>query len=224
MTRLIDELLDTSRISQGKVSLRTECLDLVTLVRQAVAAHRFALEQNGLSLEHWNCLIRRLRFLPTPSGYPQVIGNLLHNAAKFTDAGGQVTVGLRLPINDHRQAIVRGVGYRKTGMEPGNDRYGVRGIYSGPEHLQAAAEDGLGLGLAAVTGPGRTPRYGTVEAHSDGLGRELDVFLDAALSILGWNSPRPTKIRLALIKDRTLADGAYYRRQSGGGSFSEHAC
>jgi PAS domain S-box-containing protein len=89
--RLLDDLLDVSRVSRSKIRLRRERLDLVSLVRDAAEDCRGLLEQARLTL---------LLDLPEepiwvegdPTRLAQVVGNLLHNSAKFTDAGGTVGV------------------------------------------------------------------------------------------------------------------------------------
>src|SRR5207253_954052 len=99
----IDDLLDMSRLSRGKILLRKERLDLVQLIGATVEDYRSILESTGLQL--------RVR-LPQdplfaygdPTRLAQVVGNVLHNANKFTDAGGTVTVELDAP--DDRQAVL----------------------------------------------------------------------------------------------------------------------
>src|SRR5439155_9933197 len=91
MARLIDDLLDMSRLSRGKILLRKERVDLVQVVRATVEDYRSLLEGTGLQLDV------RLPSGPMyvhgdPPRLAQVLGNVLHNANKFTDAGGHVLV------------------------------------------------------------------------------------------------------------------------------------
>ncbi len=86
MARLIDDLLDVSRITQGKILLRKERVDLVELVRTVLDDRREALTAGGLSME------ARLPPSPVfvdadPARIAQTVGNLLDNAEKFTDPG-----------------------------------------------------------------------------------------------------------------------------------------
>src|SRR5262249_23498381 len=94
MARLIDDLLDMSRISQGKILLRKEPLDLVDLVRATVEDYRTSLEKAGLTLDV-GIADDSLRLEGDPTRLGQVLGNVLHNASKFTDPGGCVTVRLQ---------------------------------------------------------------------------------------------------------------------------------
>ncbi len=187
MSRLIDELLDTSRISQGKVSLQTQPLDLVTLVRQAVADHRYVLEQNGLSLV-LELPDLTVQVQADAVRLSQVIGNLLHNAAKFTDVGGQVTVRLRL-CAERSQAIVE-VADTGIGMEPQT----LTTVFEPFTQAHSSAQrrgEGLGLGLALVKGLVEL-HGGAVEAHSAGLGRGSTFTLTLPLD-LSSAAPTPAK-------------------------------
>jgi len=91
LTRLVDELLDVARISQGKVVLQTQCLDLVTLVSQCIDSQRDLLAKRHQSLE--------LALPNTPlnlngdaTRLAQVVNNLLSNAIKYTPEGGAIAV------------------------------------------------------------------------------------------------------------------------------------
>jgi PAS domain S-box-containing protein len=91
--RLLDDLLDVSRITQGRIELRREPLDLTRLVRDIAEDYRGLLEAAGLTLA------LALPEAPVwvegdPTRLAQVVGNLLQNSAKFTDRGGHVSVKL----------------------------------------------------------------------------------------------------------------------------------
>jgi PAS domain S-box-containing protein len=166
MARLIDDLLDVSRISRGKVLLREEPLDLARLVRAAVEDHRPLLKTAGLELT--------VEFPEGPlplSGDPtrlaQVVGNLLHNAAKFTDAGGRVQVRLAAETDGRTATLsVRDSGIGMAAeilaqlFEP----------FSQADRSLDRSRGGLGLGLALVKGLVEL-HGGTIRAASAGLGR-----------------------------------------------------
>ncbi|HEY1067690.1 MAG TPA: HAMP domain-containing sensor histidine kinase, partial [Pirellulales bacterium] len=91
MVRLVDDLLDVSRITRGKVELRLEEIELLDAASRAVEAispliehrrHKLTVMQPG----------RSIRLLGDPTRVVQVIGNLLNNAAKYTDEGGKITL------------------------------------------------------------------------------------------------------------------------------------
>lgn len=165
LTRLVDDLLDVSRIGRGKMRLQSQRLDLVPLLRAAVEDHRSQLEAAGLTLE--------LDLPPSPvpaeadaTRLTQAVGNLLANAAKFTDAGGTVAVALRQDPSTGRTEVE----VRDTGI--GIDSALVPRLFdifvqadSGPGRNRG----GLGLGLALVRGI-VTLHGGEVRAASGGPG------------------------------------------------------
>jgi signal transduction histidine kinase/CheY-like chemotaxis protein len=96
---LLDDLLNVSRIARGKVSLHPIRLDLARLVRETVADYRSVLEGAGLTLT-LEVPPGPVWVMGDPTRLAQVIGNLLQNAGKFTDAGGQVTVRLAVEASE----------------------------------------------------------------------------------------------------------------------------
>jgi PAS domain S-box-containing protein len=104
MSRLVDDLLDVSRITRGKVSLKREPVDLARLVRETCADLRETVESSGLTLE-LDCepALPGLWVDGDRTRLAQMLTNLISNAVKFTNEGGRVTVGLR--IADRRLRI-----------------------------------------------------------------------------------------------------------------------
>ena len=95
MVRLIDDLLDVSRITSGKIQLHCEPTPLPSLVNSAVDASRAAILAKQIHL------VVELPDTPyvldvDPTRFVQVVSNLLHNATKFTNAGGTIRVAARL--------------------------------------------------------------------------------------------------------------------------------
>ncbi len=168
MTRLVDDLLDVSRISQGKILLRRERLDLIELVCHAVDDHRDGLEAGGLQLD--------LAVPEEPvwvegdrTRLSQMVGNLLHNAAKFTDPGGRVTV--ELGVDPPAAPKTAEIAVRDTGI--GMDAEMLERLFetfSQADRSLARSRGGLGLGLALVKGLADL-HGGEVEAASGGLGQ-----------------------------------------------------
>ncbi|HJX29830.1 MAG TPA: PAS domain S-box protein, partial [Thermoanaerobaculia bacterium] len=182
LTRLVDDLLDVSRISQGKILLRKERLDLVELVRSTAEDHREALTVAGLELE-LNLGSEALWVTGDPTRLSQAVGNVLHNALKFTERGGRVAVSVAA-AEDKVVVSVRddGIGIDPELLErlfepfsqvnPGLDR----------------ARGGLGLGLALVR---RLIELhgGVVEATSAGSGTGTEIRLRLPLD----SRPAPSR-------------------------------
>jgi signal transduction histidine kinase len=166
MTRLVEDLLDVSRLTRHSLELHTELLDLVEVVRTSTGDQRNAVEHAGLAL---------LLELPRESVWvqgdrvrlAQVVSNLLHNATKFTDGGGRVTVRL-VSDEDTGQAIMS---VRDTGI--GIEREALPRIFQPfkqVEKARARSLGGLGLGLAVVKGLVEL-HGGAVAAASEGAGK-----------------------------------------------------
>ncbi|MFT3916181.1 MAG: sensor histidine kinase [Anaeromyxobacteraceae bacterium] len=164
LTRLVDDLLDVSRIARGKIQLLKRPLDLAEVVRRAGEDHRAQFEDAGVSLTV------AMPASPVPlSGdevrLSQVLRNLLQNAARFTPRGGAVRLGLEL---EGDQAIVSVVD-TGAGIAPEVIDSLFEPFTQGPLG-PGRAHGGLGLGLALVKGIA-VLHGGEVEAHSAGAGR-----------------------------------------------------
>jgi signal transduction histidine kinase/DNA-binding response OmpR family regulator len=170
MTRLIDDLLDMSRLSRGKILLRKERLDLVPLVRATVGDYRSVLEATGLGLEE-HLPEGPLWTYGDPTRLAQVVGNALHNANKFTDAGGKVTVELAGEPGG-RDALIR-IRDTGVGMEP-EVLARVFEAFSQADRSLDRSRGGLGLGLALVRGLVGL-HGGEVRVASDGPGQGTEL-------------------------------------------------
>ncbi|HEX6864370.1 MAG TPA: PAS domain S-box protein, partial [Thermoanaerobaculia bacterium] len=167
LTRLVDDLLDVSRISQGKIFLRTGRLDLAALVRTAVEDHCASAADAGQTLE-LDLPDRPLWVNGDPTRLAQCVGNVLHNAVKFTEPGGRIDVTVRAEEGRTGQAVVS---VRDTGV--GVDPETLERLFEPFSQADSGIDrsrGGLGLGLALVK---RLVELhgGTVAAHSEGLGR-----------------------------------------------------
>jgi signal transduction histidine kinase len=152
MARLIDDLLDVSRIARGKISLRSQRLDLAALAREAAEDHRAEIESADLTLA--------LEMPDSPlwiSGdstrLAQVFGNLFHNARKFTGAGGVVTFSVRQTGNS---ATIK-VSDTGIGMDTELLTHAFE-CFNQAEQSLARSRGGLGLGLALTKGLARRNR------------------------------------------------------------------
>jgi two-component system CheB/CheR fusion protein len=172
LTAMVDQLLDISRITTGKTVLHREVFDLGAVVKAAAQDHRSSMDSSELELE-LSLPDEPLWVNADPMRLSQVLANLLSNAAKFSERGGKVKVGLRRRRHEAEITV------RDDGM--GMDR-GILGRLFEPfiqaERSLARTRGGLGLGLALVKSLVEA-HQGTVEARSDGpgLGSELIVRL-----------------------------------------------
>ncbi len=209
MTRLIDDLLDVSRIANGKIRLRKERCDLTSIVLSTLEDYRTVIEQSGLELIV-EIPAHSLWTAGDPTRLSQILGNLIHNAHKFTDEAGHIFVGLRAD-RDGRSAILT---VRDTGI--GMDRETLRSIFdafSQADRSLDRSRGGLGLGLALVKGLVEL-HGGTVCVSSEGLGRgtefRVQLFLDKSpepVVTKSSHSPAQGKsCRILVIEDNL--DGA----------------
>jgi PAS domain S-box-containing protein len=164
LTRLIDDLLDVTRVSRGKIVLKRNRLDLRDIVRGTTDDLRSLFTQAGVDL-HVDDASGPVWITADPTRITQVLGNLLQNAVKFTPAGGSATVTLAAK-EEHAELRVRDSG---VGMEPeAIERMFAPFVQA--EMTLARTTGGLGLGLALVKGLVEL-HGGTVEARSEGTGR-----------------------------------------------------
>jgi PAS domain S-box-containing protein len=163
MSRLLDDLLDISRITRGNLELRKETLDLATGIEEALEIVRPLIEAR----KHTVSVDMAPRSIPVsadPVRLAQILANLLTNAAKYTQDGGRIVVHVR---TDGSQVVVRvidnGIGISEEALPR------IFEMFSQGRTERQYAEGGLGIGLALVRGL-VTLHGGTVEAHSDGPG------------------------------------------------------
>ena len=165
MARLIDDLLDVARIARGKVQLRTGHCDLAAVVRQTAEDYRPTFVSSSVNFEV-DVPEQPFHLIGDPTRLAQVIGNLLHNAGKFTPAGGCVRVRAQIDDADGSAVVTvcdSGVGLDAKVLsrlfEP----------FSQADQTLDRGKGGLGLGLTLVKGLIEL-HGGTVGAESDGPG------------------------------------------------------
>ena len=162
MARLIDDLLDVSRINRGLIELRRETVDLRALMLEAVETARPALDaaRHRLDLRLPDA---QLAIDADRTRIAQAIGNLLTNAAKYTPDGGDVRLAA---WRDGRHAVIE-VADNGVGVPPEHQGRLFQ-LFSQLPHSAARAKGGLGIGLSLVkTLVGM--HGGTVRMRSDGL-------------------------------------------------------
>jgi signal transduction histidine kinase len=147
LARIVDDLLDVSRIMRGRVQLRPERLDLARLVRTAALDHRSIFQQAGLGLDV-DVPELPVWVMGDPIRLAQVLSNLLHNAAKFTSSGGQVSIRLAVAGGYKAEIAVRDTG---IGVEP-EMLPRLFETFAQADRSLDRSKGGLGLGLALVKG------------------------------------------------------------------------
>jgi PAS domain S-box-containing protein len=177
LTRLVDDLLDVSRITQGKIKLAREPLDLATILHRAIEASRPLIEARRHQLA--------VALPPEPvrlegdlTRLVQVVGNLLNNAAKYTDEGGQIRIEA---MQEGEEAVVR-VFDNGMGL-PADLLPHVFDLFTQADRSLDRSQGGLGIGLTLVRQLVEM-HGGRVEARSEGFGQgsELTVRLPALAS------------------------------------------
>lgn len=177
LTQLIDDLLNASRVSQGKVELRKRRIEIVPALLNAADAVRPLLDERGHRLET-SFQPADLAIDADPVRLEQIVVNLLNNAAKYTDPGG------RIALSAYRDAdsVVISVRDNGTGIPPEELPRMFELFVQGKRSL-GRSEGGLGIGLTLVKSLAEL-HGGSISASSEGrgLGSEFTVRLPAATS------------------------------------------
>ncbi len=208
MVRLVDDLMDVSRINQGKLELRKERIDLAAVLTSAVETSRPLVEQMGHHLEV---------VLPTQpimveadlTRLAQVFSNLLTNAAKYTERGGRLTLTAERRGGDVIVAV------KDTGIGIAADQLPrIFEMFSQVKTALERSQGGLGIGLALVK---RLVEMhgGRIEARSGGLGNGSE-FVVTLPVVVEESRPQPeagddgsdpkTSLRILVVDDNR--DGA----------------
>ncbi len=202
MVRLVDDLVDVSRISRGKVELRKEPVELASAVNQAVEAAGPLCESMNHELSV--TLAQQSMYVNAdPTRLAQVIGNLLSNACKFTPRGGRISLTVE---REGKQAVIRvqdnGIGIAA------HDLPRIFDMFTQVDTSLERSISGLGIGLALVKNI-MEMHDGTVEAHSAGVGHgsEFVVRLPVMVETPEPSLPEPavseptTALRILVVDD-----------------------
>jgi len=207
LSRLVDDLLDVTRISRNKIQLHRDRMDLCEVVRRSVEDQHSLFESRKVLLES-DLPPRPIFVNADATRVAQMVGNLLQNAAKFTNRGGTTRV-LVASDRPRGQAMVRvvddGVGMAAETLES------LFHPFMQADVSLDRSRGGLGLGLALVKGLVEL-HGGEVSARSEGLGKgaEFEVRLPlsdlaAAVTRAGqFVSPR-RRVRVLIIEDNVDA-------------------
>ncbi|WP_170162281.1 ATP-binding protein [Caldimonas tepidiphila] len=198
MVRLVDDLLDVSRVNRGLIELKKEAVSLRQVVELAVETSRPWIDaaRHRLELELQE---PELALHADPTRLAQALSNLLNNAAKYTPEGGRIRlVGRR----EGRDAVLE-VSDNGIGIAPGLQERLFEMFVQG--HGPSRAQGGLGIGLSLVR---RLVELhgGTVEARSAGVDEGSTFALRLPLPPLAAPAPRQARVDPAAA-DRDLPEG-----------------
>ena len=175
MTRIVDDLLDLARFSQGNIVLHNEHIELNELTRQTTDDYRTEVEGSGASVttELWP---QPLWIMADPTRICQVLGNLLQNAKKFTRAGDRISVRVSAMSETQAELMVSDSGLGMTSETLGS----IFEPFTQAEQPIARTNGGLGLGLSTVKGIVEL-HGGHVKATSRGLGLGSEISIQFPL-------------------------------------------
>jgi PAS domain S-box-containing protein len=175
LVRLVDDLLDVSRVMQGKIEQRREHVDLGSIVACAIETVQPLMEAQGHELTV--TLPSKPLFLDAdPVRLAQVVGNLLTNAAKYTEAKGRIAL---IATREGNEAVLRlqdnGIGIAADILPR------IFELFVQVDHAATRSQGGLGIGLTLVKNLVEM-HQGSIEAHSDGLGTGSEFVMRLPLS------------------------------------------
>jgi signal transduction histidine kinase/CheY-like chemotaxis protein len=200
LARLVNDLLEVSRITRGLIEVRREPIDLAFVMHSAIdtsrpaldaAGHRLAVELPAEPITLYGDAVR----------LTQVFANLLTNAAKYTNAGGQIWINVR------RHADTAIISFRDNGIGIASDQLAsVFDMFTQVDRSNRRAQGGLGIGLTLVRSL-VLMHGGRVEARSAGLGCgsefvvELPVVADRAAKSVPAAPKRFPQRRILIVDD-----------------------
>ncbi len=168
IVRLVDDLLDVSRITSGKIHLQREDVPLRQLVEGAIEVNRAAIEGSGVMLQV-DLPAHECSVFVDPTRTVQVISNVLNNAVKFTKAGGRIVLSAEVTKSPEPRDVIVTIADDGDGMSAAVLPKIFELFVQGDQHT-SRSQGGLGIGLALA----RTlieMHGGAIEAQSDGVGR-----------------------------------------------------
>jgi signal transduction histidine kinase/ActR/RegA family two-component response regulator len=197
MALLLDDLLDVSRITRGRLQLKKDSIDLGSLVASAIETARPMIDAKGHVLE---AILPQepVQLMVDPLRLSQALANLLTNAAKYSDPGGHITVLAALEADELTLSVRdTGIGLSAASLQQ------VFEMFSQVDSAIDRSEGGLGIGLALVKGLVGL-HGGTVEAQSAGIGQgsTFTIHLPAAVLHHAPRSDTQMAARPALAEPR----------------------
>jgi signal transduction histidine kinase len=169
LKRLIDDLLDAARVTQGKIGLRREVVDVTRLLSQVVDNARRTCAQQRRQTLHVQVPEEAVCVRGDPVRLTQVFANLLDNASKYTGEEGSIWVSLR--VDAQAEPARLSVEVRDNGVGMAVDTLPhVFSLFAQADVTLARSSGGLGIGLTLVRRLVEL-HHGSVSAHSEGLGK-----------------------------------------------------
>lgn len=184
LCRLVDDLLDVSRISQGKIQLRTQPAEFNSLVSQAVENLRGSIEHRRQTLLV-NLADGPVPIEADPTRIEQVVVNLLNNASKYTDTGGTIVVD----VDREGEWVTLSVRDNGVGISPEMIAR-VFEMFSQAESSLDRSQGGLGIGLTLVRNLVQM-HGGEVAARSEGLGLGSEFTVRLPIAAPAGAAPAP---------------------------------
>jgi PAS domain S-box-containing protein len=204
LIRLVDDLLDVSRIARGEVELKTETVEIAEVVAKAIETASPLVEQRAHQLVV-HVPLRGLRINADPMRLGQVISNLLTNAAKYTPPRGRITVDAE-QVGDEVVLRVRDTG---IGIAP-EALPRIFDLFVQDRQTLDRSEGGLGIGLAIVRN--LVERHGgSVSAHSAGPGSGSELIVRLPWVARGGEAATPDTAAASPVRatfQGTLREGA----------------
>jgi PAS domain S-box-containing protein len=214
MTRLVDDLLDISRITRGKVELRKETVELTAIVSCAVETSRPLIEERQHELIV-SLPPEPIQLEADPTRLAQILANLLNNSAKYTEPQGHIW------LTAHREGHVVVLRVRDDGLGISAELLPrIFDLFVQANHGKDRAKGGLGIGLSLVRNLVEM-HGGTITAHSEGPGKGSEFVVRLPLPSGEWrvasdepedlsslatrHSPLATKRRILVIDDNVDA-------------------
>ena len=185
--RLIDDLLDLTRIEHGKLGLEIQALNVHAMLNDAITTVRSDVAEHKLKL-HVDLRAKSLEIRGDAGRLQQVIWNVIKNAVKFTPAGGDIWVSTS--VDDAQNEVVIEVRDNGIGMSP-DELTRIFGAFIQGDHAPRGRSHrfgGLGLGLA-ISQKLVLLHGGRIEARSEGKGRGATFTVCLPLSIEQTNAP-----------------------------------
>jgi CheY-like chemotaxis protein/two-component sensor histidine kinase len=181
LVRLVDDLLDVSRIARGKVELRKEIVEVAPLVERAIEATAWSFKAKEQSLDI-SLPQEMICVEADPVRLVQVLGNLLNNASKYTPEGGHIELAV---VSEEKEVILRvkdnGIGIERDLMPR------VFDLFTQSSRALDRAQGGLGIGLTLVRSLVEL-HGGEIHAISEGIGKGSEFIISLPKTSL---TPKP---------------------------------